>query len=170
MSKPSQSDIAKHAYQLWEREGRPHGRDKDHWHAAEREVLGAATAQEDRPIGEIRSAQQASARPSEQQADPPPSSRQTGAVSPGRPAQPGSPGVTQAAAAAGKRVPQAQGEQPTAPSQQAQASQAPTNPAQAGAEAGRTAGAKPRQTGSGAKPPSSSAARKPRGGSKQSDM
>lgn len=105
MSKPSQSDIAKHAYQLWEREGRPQGRDKDHWHAAERDILGAATAQEDRPIGEIRSAQQASAR----QADPPPRSRQTGAASPA---------VTQAAAATGRRTPQAQSEQATGARQQ----------------------------------------------------
>ncbi len=137
MSKPSHSDIAKHAYQLWEREGRPQGRDKDHWHAAEREILGAATAQEDKPIGEIRSAQQASAR----QADPPPSSPQSGAASPGRPAQPASPAATQAAAASGKRAPQAQGEQAT--------------------------GTKQQQSGTKTAAPTPS--RKPRGGSKQSD-
>lgn len=115
MSKPSESDIAKHAYQLWEREGRPQGRDKDHWHAAEREILGAATTQEEPPIGETRNAQHADTR----QVEPPPSSRQTGgAASPGRPAQPASPAGTQAAAAPGKRAPQVQSEQAAGAKQQ----------------------------------------------------
>jgi hypothetical protein len=30
--------IAERAYQIWEREGRPHGRDMDHWLQAEREL------------------------------------------------------------------------------------------------------------------------------------
>ena len=146
MSKPLESDIAKHAYNLWEREGRPHGRDKDHWHAAEREILGAATAKEDRPIGEIRSAQQASARP----ADNSPSDRQTGSAAPGRPAHPASPGVTQAAASTTKRAPQTQGEQPAGSSSQAQA--------------GQPSGAKSQQSGAKSAAPSS----KPQSRSKQS--
>jgi hypothetical protein len=28
--------VEQYAYGLWEQEGRPHGRDKDHWHRAER--------------------------------------------------------------------------------------------------------------------------------------
>jgi hypothetical protein len=26
------------AYQIWEQEGRPHGRDREHWHEAERQL------------------------------------------------------------------------------------------------------------------------------------
>lgn len=137
MSKPSESDIAKHAYQLWEREGRPQGRDKDHWHAAEREILGAAKTQEERPSGETRNAQHTDTR----KVEPPPSLRQTGSASPGRPAQPASPAGTQAAAAPGKRAAQVQSEQ--------------------------AAGAKQQQ--SGAKNSASLPPRKPRGGAKQSD-
>jgi hypothetical protein len=134
MNKPSESDVAKHAYHLWEREGRPHGRDQEHWLTAEREILGAATAKEDRPIGEVRSAEQASANPPAARQ----SVRQTGSAAPGRPAQPASPGVTQAAVSTSKRAPQqAQSEQPGAKQQQG---------------AGKT---------------QSSAARKPRTGSKQ---
>ena len=32
--------IRERAYELWEREGRPHGRDMDHWVQAERETQG----------------------------------------------------------------------------------------------------------------------------------
>lgn len=49
MGKATQADVAKRAYAIWEREGRPDGRDFDHWLAAERE-LEATT---DRP-GEQR--------------------------------------------------------------------------------------------------------------------
>jgi len=30
--------IAKRAYYIWEKEGRPQGRDKTHWYQAEREL------------------------------------------------------------------------------------------------------------------------------------
>lgn len=33
---PSQEDIARRAYQLWEAEGRPAGRDQAHWFEARR--------------------------------------------------------------------------------------------------------------------------------------
>jgi hypothetical protein len=36
-----QEIIADRAYQLWESEGRPEGRDVDHWFRAERELSGA---------------------------------------------------------------------------------------------------------------------------------
>jgi hypothetical protein len=32
--------IRRRAYEIWEREGRPHGREQDHWHQARREVNG----------------------------------------------------------------------------------------------------------------------------------
>jgi len=34
-------DIAVRAYLIWEGEGRPHGREAEHWHKAEAEILGA---------------------------------------------------------------------------------------------------------------------------------
>ncbi len=116
MSQPSHSDIAKRAYEIWEGEGRPHGRDQDHWHTAEREILGAGTAKEDRP-GEIRGAEHTS-------------SRQTGAASPGRPAHPAAPSMTQAAASTTKRAQQAPGSQPASKSTQTHAGEPPGNKAQ----------------------------------------
>ena len=38
MQQVSQQDIAARAYQLWEEEGRPHGRDLDHWSKATSEL------------------------------------------------------------------------------------------------------------------------------------
>ncbi|MFT3974864.1 MAG: DUF2934 domain-containing protein [Amaricoccus sp.] len=35
---PTEPDIARKAYELWEAEGRPEGRDVAHWHQAERDV------------------------------------------------------------------------------------------------------------------------------------
>lgn len=37
MDKKSHADIARRAYDIWERQGRPHGKDFDHWLEAERE-------------------------------------------------------------------------------------------------------------------------------------
>lgn len=37
---PREHEISRRAYEKWEREGRPHGRDKDHWQEAERELAG----------------------------------------------------------------------------------------------------------------------------------
>jgi hypothetical protein len=37
---PGQDPIADRAYQLWESEGKPEGRDIDHWLQAEREISG----------------------------------------------------------------------------------------------------------------------------------
>jgi len=34
--------IQRRAYEIWEREGAPHGLDKEHWALAERELLDAA--------------------------------------------------------------------------------------------------------------------------------
>jgi hypothetical protein len=117
MSQPSHSDIAKRAYQIWEREDRPHGRDQDHWHTAEREILGAGTAKSDRPMGEINNAEQTNPR-------------QTGAASLGRPAHPAAPSMTHAAASTTKRTQQAPSSQPAAKSAQTQAGQPAGNKAQ----------------------------------------
>jgi hypothetical protein len=38
--------IARRAYEIWEQEGCPEGRDHDHWLAAERQVLGLVERQE----------------------------------------------------------------------------------------------------------------------------
>lgn len=53
-NEPTQDEIAAYAYKLWEAEGRPHGRDVDHWLQAkahltadrqyEAGVLGGTTA------------------------------------------------------------------------------------------------------------------------------
>ena len=32
--------IRERAHQIWEEEGRPHGRDREHWEQASREILG----------------------------------------------------------------------------------------------------------------------------------
>lgn len=38
MSSANEQEIAKRAYAIWEREGRPHGRNVEHWLTAEREL------------------------------------------------------------------------------------------------------------------------------------
>jgi len=37
-------DIELRAYLIWDREGRPHGRDAEHWQRAEAEILGSLPA------------------------------------------------------------------------------------------------------------------------------
>ena len=37
-SRKTDPEIAQRAYSLWEEEGRPHGRDRDHWERAQREL------------------------------------------------------------------------------------------------------------------------------------
>jgi hypothetical protein len=37
---PKHAEIAVRAYHIWEEEGRPHGRDFDHWLKAEQEIAG----------------------------------------------------------------------------------------------------------------------------------
>ena len=39
----SQEQVSLRAYQLWELEGRPHGRDQAHWFEAEREIQALAS-------------------------------------------------------------------------------------------------------------------------------
>lgn len=40
---PGQDPIALRAYQIWQESGCPHGKDKEHWFRAEREVRAATT-------------------------------------------------------------------------------------------------------------------------------
>ena len=46
---PTHQEIATLAYQLWEKEGRPAGRDREHWQRAEKELL-ALHLQEERAL------------------------------------------------------------------------------------------------------------------------
>jgi hypothetical protein len=41
---PTQQEIAQRAYAMWEQEGKPHGRNLDHWLTAEKELTGSAPA------------------------------------------------------------------------------------------------------------------------------
>jgi hypothetical protein len=40
MAHEDEDSIRKRAFEIWEREGRFHGRDRDHWHQARREIDG----------------------------------------------------------------------------------------------------------------------------------
>jgi hypothetical protein len=41
MAKPSEDQIRKRAHELWERAGKPDGRDEEFWHQAEKELQAA---------------------------------------------------------------------------------------------------------------------------------
>ncbi len=47
-----QGAIARRAYEIWEAEGRPHGRDREHWEAAARELGSPAPMPKDYRDGE----------------------------------------------------------------------------------------------------------------------
>ena len=38
MSEPNEQEIRERAHQIWERAGKPEGREDDFWHAAEQEL------------------------------------------------------------------------------------------------------------------------------------
>ena len=44
MDQDREERITVRAHQLWEAEGRPHGRDGEHWHRAEEEIDAEGTA------------------------------------------------------------------------------------------------------------------------------
>jgi hypothetical protein len=46
MSKNQHSKIQERAHEIWEREGRPHGRHHEHWAQAEREIAAQAEPQQ----------------------------------------------------------------------------------------------------------------------------
>jgi hypothetical protein len=41
---PTQHEIEQRAYAMWEQEGRPHGRNLDHWLTAEKELSAQSSA------------------------------------------------------------------------------------------------------------------------------
>ncbi len=56
----TESIIRERAYALWERSGRPHGRDKDHWFQAAKEV--AITVPPPGAVTRLRQAAKAAAK------------------------------------------------------------------------------------------------------------
>ena len=52
--------IRRRAYEIWEREGHPHGRDREHWYRAERE-LSSEDSESERRLEEIKVHQEPSA-------------------------------------------------------------------------------------------------------------
>jgi hypothetical protein len=40
MTQPRDKEIERRAYEIWERDGRPAGREEEHWRQAERELAG----------------------------------------------------------------------------------------------------------------------------------
>lgn len=52
---PLREEVEHRAYEIWESEGRPDGRDVDHWLAAERHLLGADRQVTQTPTGAVRS-------------------------------------------------------------------------------------------------------------------
>jgi hypothetical protein len=36
-------DVSRHAYSIWERNGRPDGNEQEHWYVAERELMQTGT-------------------------------------------------------------------------------------------------------------------------------
>ena len=40
MKKPTRMDVVRRAYELWEKAGKPEGRDQEFYHQAERELEG----------------------------------------------------------------------------------------------------------------------------------
>jgi hypothetical protein len=51
-SRNEQEAIARRAYEIWEAEGRPHGRDREHWESAARELGSPAPMPEGYHDGE----------------------------------------------------------------------------------------------------------------------
>ena len=49
MSLSSETLVRQRAYEIWESENRPHGRDKEHWERALREISAAATSAAAKP-------------------------------------------------------------------------------------------------------------------------
>lgn len=58
---PLRQEVERRAYELWETEGRPEGRDLEHWLAAERQLLGADSQVTQTPAGAVPSEELADA-------------------------------------------------------------------------------------------------------------
>ncbi len=48
MDSDKEARIRQRAYEIWQREGRPHGRDAEHWQQAEAEIMAEAAVAADR--------------------------------------------------------------------------------------------------------------------------
>ncbi|MBN9034486.1 MAG: DUF2934 domain-containing protein [Rhizobiales bacterium] len=56
MASGKEDEIRQRAHQIWEREGRPDGMDKDHWTRAERELSGEIPADAPKQAGARKAA------------------------------------------------------------------------------------------------------------------
>jgi hypothetical protein len=61
--------IAARAYQIWEREGAYHGRDREHWRQAEEELVKGSTTTVDKPSSQPAPQQQQPIEPARQTVD-----------------------------------------------------------------------------------------------------
>ena len=58
---PEPRNVAERAYEIWEAEGRPHGRDRAHWDRAEQELTADAPDATSRPAAAAEVATEAPA-------------------------------------------------------------------------------------------------------------
>jgi prophage tail gpP-like protein len=63
ISHDSQKEIARRAYFIWEREGRPHGRQAEHWAMAEAEFLSDRPPEKTAAVKTPAKAKPAAAKP-----------------------------------------------------------------------------------------------------------
>jgi hypothetical protein len=49
MKKPTRMEVVRRAYELWEKAGKPEGRDQEFYHQAERELEGESDGRPDVP-------------------------------------------------------------------------------------------------------------------------
>ena len=59
-TKPDESSVRNRAHHLWEVEGKPEGKDKDHWHQAEKELSSPEPGEDrtpDKKLGEVKYAE-----------------------------------------------------------------------------------------------------------------
>lgn len=64
--------VSRKAYEIWEAEGRPHGRDQEHWHRARAEVDAEKPAKPKRATAKPAAAKPAAAKPAAAKAKPAP--------------------------------------------------------------------------------------------------
>jgi hypothetical protein len=63
MSSERKTRVEEHAYKIWEQEGRPHGRDKDHWHRAERDIADQPDTKPAHPASSVGATPDAAIKP-----------------------------------------------------------------------------------------------------------
>lgn len=64
--------IAKRAHEIWEQEGRPHGRDEEHWHRAAEAIAAEEGGVEDGATETAEAAPKAAKKPRATKAEPVP--------------------------------------------------------------------------------------------------